>query len=426
MKSVIENIFGGLIEPLIEAIGPVLFNNFTKGIMYIIYTIFIEFPKSILEQWENIITGFENFNLLDSVFVNETARDGTGFKMSPLLIFFIAIAMIVMVIILISNFISSQIAAELLTMRQKIKESLKNSIKASALVIALPVMFFTFKFFISIFQDILRYGLNYFNNLEKHKNLVEVIHDSGWLINKKGKPEIADLSQNYNIVLPTIGFVVLGMTLTKITTVLTVRIFKLLFLYMMAPFAASKIVSDGGRAFYFWKEEIMNNFIIALLLNLSIMITKTGIFLLLDYINRVEMFEKTLMIVKSLFKLGIIFGGLQFITISQDYMKTLIENSSQPNSKTNSSSPRKALQNKLTKTKESFMTKKDNIFGNKNPLQKKPQDLLSFTKPSQNGVVLQKLQMASKVGPPPLKYTTTAINIGSKGLGIFIDRPQKK
>jgi hypothetical protein len=280
--------------------------------MYLIYIVFVQWPKVIMGALEKLVMSFVDQSLLDHVFSVGVAKETASFKMAPLLLFFAIVAGIVagivIIVSLISNFITAQLSVEPITMKQKVVDSIKNSAKAAAVIVAIPILFFIFKFIVNMFQEILNFGFKNIQEDSLYQNtMINIIHDMGWIKNKiTGEPGILDVGGNYNVILPIVGF---AFCMGKLGLLLITRVFRLVFLYMLAPFAASKMTTDGGRTFHLWKEEVINNFILVLGMFLAITITRSEIFLLIDFVDGGKMKfgdEEGIYIAKAVIKLIII------------------------------------------------------------------------------------------------------------------------
>ncbi|WP_342189935.1 Mbov_0396 family ICE element transmembrane protein [Spiroplasma endosymbiont of Dilophus febrilis] len=290
--------------------------------MYLIYIVFVQWPKVIMGALEKLVMSFVDQSLLDHVFSVGVAKETASFKMAPLLLFFAIVAGVVIIVSLISNFITAQLSVEPITMKQKVVDSIKNSAKAAAVIVAIPILFFIFKFIVNMFQEILNFGFKNIQEDSLYQNtMINIIHDMGWIKNKiTGEPGILDVGGNYNVILPIVGFVGFAVCMGKLGLLLITRVFRLVFLYMLAPFAASKMTTDGGRTFHLWKEEVINNFILVLGMFLAITITRSGIFLLIDFVDGGKMKfgdEEGIYIAKAVIKLIIIIAGLSFMLSSQ-------------------------------------------------------------------------------------------------------------
>lgn len=92
--------------------------------MYLIYIVFVQWPKVIMGALEKLVMSFVDQSLLDHVFSVGVAKETASFKMAPLLLFFAIVAGVVIIVSLISNFITAQLSVEPITMKQKVVDSI--------------------------------------------------------------------------------------------------------------------------------------------------------------------------------------------------------------------------------------------------------------------------------------------------------------
>lgn len=292
---------------------------FTKLFYTLIYNIFIAWPKVLIEATERIVFKLSSSELLDYVLLGGNENK---LGMPPLLFYLSIIAGILIIVLIIGNFIAACLSLESVTMKQKLVQSFKNGFKGAGVIIIIPLLFLVFNFIIGIFQNLLVYGTNKFNNPDTNKGTItQMIHDMGWIGQGKGIPGWSDFEGNYNPIIVVFGLVFFFINLFKLGMILIMRLFEIIMLYMLSVGVASKMTIDGGGALVRWKELVVSKFLMALGIVLAVAVTFTTINLLSNAVDNNQFnFITNLSVEKVALKLFIVLAGTTFMLFAHQYI----------------------------------------------------------------------------------------------------------